>query len=101
MMVEAAPAAALVVIQSDLLLEFLVVALDQPTCLGGADQLGQPGCRPQVGQPVPGRLGLAPGPLDQQPFLRPGLAALGVAVRRTDPQGGEAGREITPAAFAS
>src|SRR5690349_24950332 len=90
MMMEAAPAAALVVVQSDLLFQFLVVALAEPARLGGADQLRQPGRRRQVGQPVPGRLGLAPGPLDQQPFLRPGLAALGVAVRRTGPQGGEA-----------
>src|SRR5689334_4930184 len=100
MMVEAAPVAALVVVQSDLLFQLLVVALDQPARLGGADQLRQLGRRPQVGEPAPGRLGLASGPLDQQPFLRPGLAALGVAVRRTDPQGGEARREITPAAFA-
>src|SRR3954466_7769928 len=100
LMVEAAPAAALVVVQSDLLFELLVVALDDPARLGGADQLRQLGRRRQVGEPVPGRLSLALGPLDQQPFLRPGLTALGVAVRRTDPQGGEARREITSAALA-
>ena len=38
-MVEAAPAAALVVAEADLLLEFLVVALDQPARLGGVDQV--------------------------------------------------------------
>jgi hypothetical protein len=38
MVVKAAPAAALVVAEADLLLELLVVALDPPARLGGVDQ---------------------------------------------------------------
>jgi hypothetical protein len=100
MVVEAAPAAALVVAQSDLLLQLPVVPLDQPARLGGMDQLLERGGRRQVGEPVPARLLRAPGPLDQQPLLRPGLRAQDVAVRRAHPPGGEAGRELGPAAFA-
>ena len=39
MMVEAAPAAALVVVQPDLLLELLVVALDHPARLDALDNV--------------------------------------------------------------
>jgi putative DNA primase/helicase len=66
-MVETAPAAALVVPEADLLLEFLVVALDDPARLGGVDQRAQRGAGRQVGEPVLARLGLALGPFDQQP----------------------------------
>jgi hypothetical protein len=34
------------------------------------------------------------GPFDQQPFLRPGFRAQGVAVRWAQPQRGEAGGEV-------
>src|SRR3712207_515298 len=100
MMMEAAPTAAFVVTEADLLLELLVVALDQPAGLGGVDQVLQRGAGRQVGQPVLARL-LGPlGPLDQQPLLRPGLRAQGVAVRRAHPPGGEAGGEVGLAALA-
>src|SRR4029453_13123267 len=98
-MVEAAPAAALVVAQSDLLLGLLVVPLDQPARLGGVDQVLERGAGRQVGEPVLGGLCRALRPLDQQPLLRPGLAALLVAVRRAHPQRGEAGGERRPAAL--
>ena len=64
-MVEAAPAAALVVTEADLLLQFLVVALDQPARLGGMDQVLEGGARRQVEQPVFGGLlgGLGPAPM--------------------------------------
>src|SRR3954463_149211 len=55
-MMEAAPAAALVVAEADLLLELLVIALDQPARLGGMDQVLEWGARRQVGQPVLGWL---------------------------------------------
>src|SRR3712207_4137595 len=97
MVVEAAPAAALIVAKADLLLELLVVALDQPARLGGMDQVLERGARRQVGQPV---LAWLLGPLDQQPFLRPGLRTQGVAVRRPNPQGSEARGELGLAALA-
>ena len=41
MVVEASPAAALVVTEADLLLELLVVALDAPAQLGLVDEVGE------------------------------------------------------------
>src|SRR3712207_9050842 len=95
---EAAPAAALVVAKTDLLLALLVVALDQPAGLGGVDHVLQRGAGRQVGQPVLARLLGSLGSLDQQPLLRPGLPAQAVAVRRAHPPGGEACGELGLAA---
>src|SRR3954471_7742029 len=100
MMMEAAPAAAFVVAETDLLLEFLVIPLDHPPCLGSMDKIAQRGARRQVGQPVLGGFLGAFGPLDQQPLLRPGLRTQGVAVRRAHSQGGEARAELGLAALA-
>jgi hypothetical protein len=69
MMMKAAPAAPLVVPEADLLLEFEIVALDQPAQLGEIDQPGDRGVGRQGGQPELGRLRLVPGPFDQQPFV--------------------------------
>src|SRR3954468_11254975 len=100
MMMEAAPATAFVVTEADLLLQILVVALDHPPCLCDLGQVLECGAWRQVGQPVLARLLGALGPLDQQPLLRPGLRAQGVAVCRTDPQSGEARAELGLAALA-
>src|SRR3712207_5904685 len=54
--VEAAPAAALVVPEADLLLQVLVIALDHPARLGGMDQVAERGSGRRVGEPVLGRL---------------------------------------------
>src|SRR5262249_39436329 len=72
-MVEATPAAALEVAKPNLLLEFLVVALNPPTQLGQVHQALQCGVLRQRREPVFGRLALTLGPLDQQPFFRPAL----------------------------
>src|SRR5690242_21130890 len=97
--VKAAPATPLVVAEADLLFELLVVALDKPARLGGVGQPLERGRGWQVGEPVFGGLGLALGPLDQQPLLWPGLGAPGVAVRRSDPQDSKAGGQQRLAAF--
>src|SRR5918997_3749475 len=97
--VEAAPAAALVVPEADLLLQFLVIALDHPARLGGVHEVAERGSGRQVGEPALARLRLALRPLDQQPFLRPGRRARGVAVRRAHPPGGEAGAQLRTAAL--
>ena len=89
-MVKATPAAPLEVAEPDLLFQFLVVALDPPARLGGVHQLLEWGVCGQVGQPVFRGFGLTAWPFAQQPFLRPGFAALFVAVSRTDAQGKEA-----------
>src|ERR1700761_5189418 len=90
MMMKAAPVAALVVAKTELLLQFLVVALDPPARLGDLDQPLERAAPGQVGEPVLGRLGIAFGPLDQQPLFRPGLGALRVAMGGTHPHASEA-----------
>ena len=89
-MVEAAPAAAFVVPEPNLLLELLVVALDAPAQLGEIDQALEGDLLGQAGKPVLGRLGFAFRPFDQQPFLRPRRGELVVVMCRADPQPGEA-----------
>src|SRR3984885_14045122 len=70
---EAAPSAAFVVPEADLLLELQVVALDAPAQLGDIDEATKTGARRKRRQPVPGRLGFAVRAIDQQPLLRQGL----------------------------
>src|SRR5258705_3773759 len=69
-MMEAAPAASLVVTKPDLLLEFLIVALNAPAQLGKIDEPREADVLRQCGEPVLGRLGFPFGPLDQQPLWR-------------------------------
>src|SRR3954470_22801348 len=89
-MVEAAPAAALVVPEPDFLLEILVVPLDPPAQLSQVDHLLEADLLRQGRQPVLRRLRLALGPLDQQPFLLARRAQLGVGVRGAHPGPGKA-----------
>src|SRR5512134_2544724 len=71
MMMESSPASSLVVSQSQLLLELLIVALDAPAQMCHTDQLVERGVLGQRRQPILGRLRFARGPLDEQPLLRP------------------------------
>src|SRR5215212_9791903 len=70
MVVEPAPAAALVVPEPEFLLELLVVAFDAPPELGEFDQAREADLLRQGREPVFGGLLLAFRPLDQEPFLR-------------------------------
>src|SRR5436189_829581 len=72
MVMEAAPPASLEMIEAQLILEFLIVALDAPAQFGEADEPGEGGRRRQRREPVFRGLGGPPRPLDQQPFFRPG-----------------------------
>src|SRR4029450_13030130 len=63
-MVEAAPAAALVVPEPEFLLELLVIAVDGPAELGAFDQARETNVRRQGREPVLGRFLLAFRPLD-------------------------------------
>ena len=82
MVVKAAPAAALVVAETDLLLHLLTVALDAPAQHGVADQAGAAGAGGQGGEPGLGGLGLTDGPLGQAPLLGPRRGGLVVTVGR-------------------
>src|SRR4029079_10856058 len=90
MMVETAPAAALVVPQSEFLLELLVVAFDAPPELGEFDQAREADVLRQGREPVLGGLLLAFRPLDQEPFLRAQLIAPVIAMSGSHPHAGEA-----------
>src|SRR5438045_8804236 len=69
-MMEAAPSAPFIVPKPNSLLEFLIVPLDTPAQLGEVDEPAEADVRWQGREPVLGRLGLALGPLDQQPLLQ-------------------------------
>src|SRR5258708_11312222 len=80
MMMKAAPAAALEMVEPELILELLIVALDAPTQLGEADEVGDGRRLRQGREPILCGLGFAPRPLDQQPLCRPGLRTLLIAM---------------------
>ena len=63
------PGAALVVVKAELALELLVVELDLPSQAGEAGEPLGLGVGGEVREPVIGRLILALGPFDDQPFL--------------------------------
>src|SRR3954464_5285763 len=82
-MVEAAPAAALVVPEPDFLLEILVVPLDPPAQLGQVDHLLEADLLRQGRQPVLRRLRLALGPAAPCPAATPSCSTE-QPPRRTD-----------------
>jgi hypothetical protein len=55
-MMEAAPAPPFKMAQADLLLEFLIVALNTPTQFGGVDQIAEGDVSRQGREPIFGRL---------------------------------------------
>src|SRR3990170_867079 len=80
MMMEAPPPAALEMVEPELVLEFLIVALDAPPQLREADEGGDRRRLRQGRQPVLRGLGFPPRPLDQHPLLRSGRRALLITV---------------------
>src|SRR3954466_15796018 len=99
-MVEAAPAAALVVPKPEFLLELLVVAFDAPPELGQFDQALKADLLRQRREPVLGGLLLAFRPLDQEPFLRARFAQPVIAMSGSHPHPCEAGGEVVGDALA-
>src|SRR5437879_13464481 len=93
-MMEAAPATPFEMSEPDLLLEFLIVALDAPAQLGAVDQTMEGNVLRKRREPGLGRLLLALGPLDQQPFFRAALAAFELAPPGPHPHTGEAPRQL-------
>lgn len=90
MVMEAAPASSLVVAQSQVLFQVLVVALDTPAHLGFEHHALNGSVRGQGGQPVLHRLIVSRRPLDERPLLRSQFAALFVAVCGMHPNPGKA-----------
>src|SRR3954469_24117243 len=105
-MVEAAPAASLVVPKAEFLFQLLVIALDAPAPrgldpgVGQIDQALERGVGREGGQPVLGGLGLALGPFDQQPFLTARLGPPRVAMGCPPPNPGKARCQRSRGSFA-
>ncbi len=95
MMMEAAPTASLIVAEPEFLFEFLIVALDAPAQLGGADELCERSGGRESGEPVFEWFGITLGPFDQQPFLGAGLGQFVIPGRGPDAHGGEARVEVS------
>src|SRR6266508_1205747 len=91
MMMEASPPAALEMVEPELVLEFLIVALDAPAEFREADEVGDGGRLGQGREPILRGRGGAPGPFDQHPLLRSGRRALLVAMGGPYAEPGEAG----------
>src|SRR4029453_16184680 len=91
MMMESSPAPALEMIQPQLVLELLIVALDPPAQLGEADELGERGRLRQRREPILRGRAVAPWPFDQQPLGRPRCRALLIAMGGPHAQAREAG----------
>src|SRR5215212_1602714 len=99
-MMEAAPAASLVVPQAEFLFQLLVIAFDPPAQLGQIDQAIERHVRRDGGKPIFGGLGVALGPFDQQPFLIPRLGPPRVTMRRPHPNPGKARDQRSRASLA-
>src|SRR5712692_6655990 len=99
MVMKAAPAAPFEMIEAELVLEFLIVALDAPAELGETDELADRRRRRQGREPILRRLRIASRPLDQQPLFRPRLGALVIAMRRPDAHTREARTHRAARAF--
>src|SRR3954453_15125943 len=97
---ETAPAAPLIVPQSEFLLKLLVVAFDAPPELGKFDQAHEADVLRQGREPVLGGLLLAFRPLDQEPFLRARFAQPVVAMSGSHPHPREARGEPINCALA-
>src|SRR5215208_866175 len=85
MVVEAAPAAALVVPKPEFLLELLIVSLNAPPELGEFDHAREANVLWQGREPVLGGLLLALRPLDQEPFLQARLIQPVIAMSGSHP----------------
>ena len=83
-MMKAAPTPSLVVAQTELLFEILIIPFNAPAHLGGLDQIDKGCVSGQRRQPILGRFGLINRPFDQQPLFgtwsaQPLLVAMGRA----------------------
>ena len=90
-----APTSSFEMPQPQFLLQFFIVAFDDPTKLGQEDQVPEFRFRGQGGQPILRGLGFALRPLDEQPLFRTRFGALLLPMGRTNPERGEPRTEPT------
>jgi len=88
-MMKSAPIPSFIKAQAKLLLEFLIVAFNNPAVFGNLDQGLQRAPDRQSGQPVFRGFRFFLGPFDQQPLLHVRHRPLFVAVSRAHPDSGE------------
>src|SRR5215471_13198732 len=100
MVMPALPAAALVMVQPQFLLELLVVLLHPPAQLGQPHQAAPRDLLGQVGQPILGRCYRVRRPFDQQPDRLPLGLVMSLAMGRLHPAGAKAAALRTLAALA-
>jgi hypothetical protein len=89
--VKAAPTSTLEVIEAQLLLQLLVIALDAPAKLGEAHEGTERGVWRERRQPILRRRFFSVEPLAQQPLLDAWLAAVLMSMSRANPDGSESG----------
>src|SRR6266481_7285277 len=100
MMMKAAPAAPLIMIEPDLVLELLVVAFNAPANHRQPHEALERGGGRHGREPILARLRLVLRPLDQEPFFRARVRELPIAMRRTDAHGGKPRDHRSPGALA-
>jgi hypothetical protein len=98
-MVEAAPSPPFKMPEPDLLLEFLIVALDPPPQLGNVDEVTEHDVFRKSRQPIFDRLLLIVGPFDQQPLLRPAVGKPVIPMRDTNAHTGKSRGQLLRGAF--
>ena len=94
-MMKAAPSASFIVAEPELLLQFLIVALDPLAQFGQVDEIPQRHIGWQSGQPVLRGFGFPFRPLDQTPFFRSGADAIVVTMRWPYPHRRKSRRAVT------
>src|SRR5258708_12361802 len=85
-MMKTSPAPTFVMSQSQLLLQLLIVAFDNPTMFRSFHQLSQCGTGRESRKPVVGRFALPLRPFDQQPFFVTRFASPIVPMSRSHSQ---------------
>ena len=91
---KSAPAAPFKVAQTEFLLQFLVIAFDNPAMFGEIDQITERRVNRERGEPVFRRFLFLRRPFDEEPFFRVRLGAPVIPVSRSDTKGGEPGSEL-------
>ena len=89
-MVEPTPVTPFKMPETQLLFQFLIVAFNDPAMFGHLHQFLQLRCHRKCGEPVFSQLCFPLRPFDQQPLFSTGLRHFVIAMRRADPDGGEA-----------
>src|SRR3954454_11334166 len=98
-MMKTAPSSAFVVTQAEFLLQFLIIALNNPALFGDSHQIPEFGLGRQCGNPVFRRPGFLFRPFETQPLFRMWFGLPVVTMCRTDSECGKAGAKFVTCAL--